>query len=220
MQRRDKTLFLKDASAGLFVELLQSQSVAPGDQLEVVGFPVNGGRASSLQNAIFRQTGVVPPPAPRPVSARQARSGGFDSELVEIKGRLIDVAQGADFPVLTLQTGGTIFEAPLPNTNSLARVLRLAPGSVLRLTGICSLPPDDASTAGPRTFRILLGSIGDITVLQRPPWWTLRHALTLAGFMAALILASLLWVAPADSWCPIHRIHPTSTGRPRIRCSI
>jgi PAS domain-containing protein len=46
----------------------------------------------------------------------------------------------------------------------------------------------------PRSFRILLRSPEDIVVLQRPPWWSIKHAIWGLGIMVTIVLGALAWV--------------------------
>src|SRR5262249_50746187 len=87
--------------------------------------------------------------------------------------------------------GKRVFEAVLPATNSFPELKRLAVGSLLQVTGICSARVDEHAVV--RSFRVLLGSPQDIVVRQRPPWWTLRHSLTLAGVLSSIIVAVFAW---------------------------
>ena len=44
------------------------------------------------------------------------------------------------------------------------------------------------------SFELLLNSSADITVLKRPSWWTVQHALNLAGALALFAAGSLIWI--------------------------
>jgi hypothetical protein len=66
-------------------------------------------------------------------------------------------------------------------------------GSLLQLTGICSVQVDE--NRQPNGFTILLRSPADIVVVRRPSWWTVQHALTVLGCTGVMILAALGWVA-------------------------
>jgi PAS domain S-box-containing protein len=157
-----------------------------------VGFPVLANNAPNLHHAIVRKVGVAPVPAPTRISAGQADKENFEAELVQLDGRLLEVSQRTEHQTLVLEAGKRIFEAVLPTTNAFPSIKRLAPGSLLQVRGICSARANERSAA--RSFRLLLGSPRDVIVLQRPPWWTLRHALLLAGVLSTIIVAVLAWV--------------------------
>src|SRR5208283_4307016 len=44
------------------------------------------------------------------------------------------------------------------------------------------------------SFEVYLNSPTDLTVLERPPWWTARHTLWLLGGLALVLLVVLAWV--------------------------
>jgi signal transduction histidine kinase len=46
----------------------------------------------------------------------------------------------------------------------------------------------------PRSFSLLLRSGADITVIERPSWWTAQHALWVLAGLLAVFCASLSWV--------------------------
>jgi PAS domain S-box-containing protein len=140
-----------------------------------------------------RKVGLAPLPPPVRIEAGQAEKGTYEGELVQLEGRLLEDSQRTEHRTLVLTAGKRVFEAVLPGTNSFPELRRLAAGSFLRVTGICSARLDERAAV--RSFRVLLGSPKDIVVLQSPPWWTLRHSLTLAGVLSSIIVAVLAWVA-------------------------
>lgn len=191
MVRAPESFFLRDATGGLQVERFETQPVQPGDQVEVVGFPVIVGHVPHLRNAISQKVGTGPAPAPRPITFKGALTGQFEAELVSLQARLTDMTQIAEQPALVLQSGDDIFEAILPPGASPA-LAGLLPGSLLGLSGIASTHLDDQGQ--PRSFRLLVRSPAEIQVLQRPPWWTLRHALVLTAILGLSIFGALTWV--------------------------
>jgi len=46
----------------------------------------------------------------------------------------------------------------------------------------------------PQSFRLLLRSPQDVTVLRSPSWWTLRHTLWVLGITASILLIVLAWI--------------------------
>jgi PAS domain S-box-containing protein len=192
LQQNLATFFLRDDTAGLFVKLLRQQQVQPGDELEVVGFPAVSYSTVELRYSIVRKVGVAPIPVPVRLTAAQAEQGACEAELVRLRGWLLEASQRSEQPTLVLQAGNRVFEALLPSTNSLPTLRRLEAGSLLEVTGICSVRVDERSRA--RWFRLLLGSPADIVVLRHPTWWTLQRSLTLAGVLGAIIVAVLAWV--------------------------
>src|SRR5690606_29138621 len=47
--------------------------------------------------------------------------------------------------------------------------------------------------AVPESFRLLLRSADDVTVLHAAPWWNWRHAWPVIGLLVFSIIAAMLW---------------------------
>ena len=189
LYRPGHALFIEDGSGGLCVATAQATPLAPGDQVEVAGFPAAGGYTPTLEDAIFRKLKSGPEPKPVEISAAQALTGGFDAHLVRLKARLLQVTSHAEGPVLVFQSGTTVFDVQMRGTNSEARFPHLEPESQVELTGICSVHVDDNRV--PVSFRLLARSRDDLVLLARPPRWTLKHALWGLALMAAIKI--LVW---------------------------
>jgi signal transduction histidine kinase/DNA-binding response OmpR family regulator len=69
----------------------------------------------------------------------------------------------------------------------------LREGSVLQLTGICTIEVDENHQ--PVRFRVGLRSFEDVVVVREPPWWNLRRTLTLVAIMVLAVLIALMWAA-------------------------
>ena len=65
-------------------------------------------------------------------------------------------------------------------------------GRLVQLTGICSIRVDE--NRAPVGFGLLLRAPEEVVIIQQPPWWTLKRALSLLGFTGLVILSALLWV--------------------------
>ena len=112
MHARD-LLFVRDASGGSIqvFETLAHESVAPGDQVEVSGFPSLGDYSAVLRDSLVRPVGRASRPASSGVTAEQALTGGHDAALVRIRGRLLDRIDTGGEHVLVLQDGAHVFNA-------------------------------------------------------------------------------------------------------------
>ncbi|MFB3922202.1 MAG: PAS domain S-box protein [Terriglobia bacterium] len=193
LRRGGDNLFISDGTDGVYVRTAQSDPLAAGDEVDVVGFASVGEYTPVLEDAIFRKVGTRPAPQPIPITATQGRSGNFDAELVQVEGRLVGIEPHDGETVLILESGNDeIFYVHLPGNESGRGFPRLRPGSRLRLTGICSVEVDENRL--PRAFRLLLRSPQDIFVLEAPPWLNRQHLLLLAGFLGGGILLVLVWV--------------------------
>jgi two-component system sensor histidine kinase/response regulator len=192
LQRLGRSLFIQDGTGSLYVQSRQPTQLYPGDTVEAVGFPAVGEYAPFLEDAIFRKLASGPPLVPRSVTAQEAAKGGFGAGLVRVDGRLLEGALRPEEQVLILQSGDVIFNALLEDAKAIPRLRALPAGSRLRLTGVCSVQVDENRV--PRAFRILLRSLDDVVVLERPPWLTRQHALAILGIAGALFLCALVWV--------------------------
>jgi PAS domain S-box-containing protein len=132
-------------------------------------------------------------PAPLRLPAGEILKQNPDCELVQTEGYLFETTASPSEQTLILQSDDTIFNVLLDRAKAGSRVGRLPNGSLLRVTGVCSVELDAARQ--PRTFRILLRSPADITILAQPSWWTLRHTLLVVGALTLVVLTAVGWGA-------------------------
>jgi PAS domain S-box-containing protein len=191
-QRPTGSFYMMDETGGLYVQTPDRTLLAPGERVDVVGFPSRGEYAPVLRGALFRKLGPGGLPEPVPITAEQGLSGDHDGALVRIDARLLDHSTAAGSQVLVLQAAPFVFDALLESAEARA-LASLRSGSRLQLTGICTVAVDERQV--PRSFQVLLRTPDDVRVLQSAPWWTLRHTLWALGFMASSISAALGWVA-------------------------
>jgi len=187
--------FLADDTGGLPVRTRQAIPLQVGDRVEAVGFPVAGGQAPVLRDAILRRGGGGDVPDPTPVTAGDVAGGDHDGSLVRIDAYLVDRLGNSREQVLALRAGRTLFNAHLEQAVEDAGLASLRPGSLLRLTGICSVESEAAEGSSlPRSFRLLLRSPRDVGVLESAPWWTPRRVLGAGSVLLGLVVAAAAWV--------------------------
>jgi PAS domain S-box-containing protein len=191
LQQPGSSLFIKEENDGLQVRTLEKTPVQAGDLVEVVGFPAVGEYAAVLRDAIFRRIGASPPPVPIPITAAEALDGNHDADFVRIQARLLDSAPGPGLYTLNMESGNILFLAQVEDAPSKESAEALVPGSLLQLTGICMLEADEGHN--PRAFRILVRSLGEVALVQPPPWWNIKRMLRMVALLVALVLASTLW---------------------------
>ncbi|MDB6023166.1 MAG: hypothetical protein JWQ04_3023 [Pedosphaera sp.] len=185
---------LQDATGGIRTQTLLTNAVQIGDIVEALGFPVIGDFSPYLEEASVRKIGAGSLPAPNRTSAEQILLHGTnDNLLVEIKARLLQNVPRSASPQLVLQDGPIIFMANLETQTRRLEAPALQSGSLLRLTGVCSIQGGERHE--PAAFRLLLHNPGDIELLETPPWWTSRHTFTVVGGMMLAIAVALAWVA-------------------------
>ncbi len=183
--------FIQDETGASMVELSEPASVRVNDQVDVAGFPAAGEYAPVLQQAILRATGVRSPVHSVPITPQQALEGNYDSELVTLRGRLSGRTRGPLADDLLLSADGALFYAVL-NRNERQRTLNVREGSILQVTGICSVEVDD--NRNPKGFRIFMRSAEDVAVVSRPTWWSVGHTLFILGGTLLFTLVVFSWL--------------------------
>ncbi len=191
-------VWLRDEAQGLRVRTASAEALAPGEVVAALGFPAMGKLSAELDDATVQRTGENSPVSPVVVTANDLLTGRHDADLVQIDADVRDAIRDADRLTLTLQSNGTIFPAFLRPYSSGTPVP--APGSRVRLTGICRIAETTQTGRGfsakARSFDLLLRSAGhDIVVLRHPPWWTTRRLAVAAGTLLALTLLAFAWAA-------------------------
>jgi len=170
-----------------------------GDLVDLAGFVETENGVPVVTNAVFRSIGNQRPFAPKSVTAEKILGGGFNSELVQIDGQLIGYDLTSSDAILQLSSGDTLFPAILPKSFAGSDIRAWKVGSKLRITGICSVNIDvqnnvRAGVAVTKSFRVLMSSPADVTLLEGPSWWTPSHALILLGLALTGTLLVLIWV--------------------------
>jgi diguanylate cyclase (GGDEF)-like protein len=172
----------------------------PGKIVEALGFPVMGDYSPILADAIFRVVGDAAPVKPLKINAQDVIAQGqafsqvaHDQQLVQLQGEVVESRNQAGWRVWEMRKDSVRFEALLPLASSSSPELRnLGTGSVLLLTGICTVHAD--SGRNPISFSILMKSPADIVVITHAPWWTRPRVLGLIGSLAGVIVIVTLWM--------------------------
>jgi signal transduction histidine kinase/DNA-binding response OmpR family regulator len=179
-------VYLWDGTGGIAIRRSGTDVVKPGDVLDAVGFPAVGSYSPVLLDAAIRRAGTGQQPGPISSTAEEARAGLHDGQLITMTALLEGDESERDNPMLLLKSGEAHFVATFPNRPNAAG-LNFSQASVLQVTGICTVEVDEGKQ--PISFRLLLRSASDVSIVRRAPWWTLQRALLL---VAALVIAGLL----------------------------
>jgi diguanylate cyclase (GGDEF)-like protein len=192
-------LCIEDSGRGLCVQTGEKTPVALGDLVDIAGFPAMNGLNPTLTDAVFRVRSRAQPRLAASVTAAQALHGEEDQKLVQIEGTLIGKDRAAGDPTMLLSAGKFVFPVVLPDSTWSGAPKSWDEGSVLRVAGICSVqlatnetPHEGLSVPG--SFRILLRSPRDVTVLHKPSWWTSAHLFPLLAAFLVMTLCVLGWV--------------------------
>lgn len=185
-------LWLRDGAHSLRVETAQPEPLQPGDEVDVAGFPARGEYSAVLEDAIFRRRTAAHSPLPPSMLQDVEDALRHDADLVRLEGRLTEVRRFPDSIMLMLDWQDSTIAASMQAPAGAAVPADWLPGSVVRVSGVCSVSTDEGGPLGglwlPRSFQLLLRSPADLAVLQAPPWWNAeRVAWFLSGFLAVAV---------------------------------
>jgi signal transduction histidine kinase len=189
---RPGEFFLLDEQTGVRVLTAQKLTLQNGDVVEAVGLPHLGGPVPILQEAQVRKTGEAPRPPPVVVSSQDLLNHKHDSTLVQVKALVVSDALQMDRRVLELQAGALHFLATLRVEGEKQKLIPA--GSLVQLTGVYSSATEDLTRDNPGAFELLVDNTRDISVLQQPPWWTVRRAIAVAAALAGGLGITLAWI--------------------------
>lgn len=165
-----------------------------GDQVEVVGFPENHYYAPVLTEATVRKVGPPSRISAVKATASELTKGDLDSTLVTLEGQVLGSEAWETLYMLQIQSDQQVFEAFLPLKGE--NVPDIASGDHVRITGICQMYPVTPKELGrsPSTFSILLRSSSDISLLELPPWLTIKRVLLAAGTLIVILFGAFVWI--------------------------
>ncbi len=193
-------IYLQDGSDGIRVESQSPVLAVPGTRVEAIGFPAMREYAPILVDGLFRVAGQANPVTPVSVETgaiitqrEGINRGNYNQQLVQVEARLVEDHIQRSHRVFLVRQGNEEFEATLLLSGSAAPMPPLPVGSLLRLTGICTIQV--GSTLNPIAFELLLRTPKDIVVLERGPWWTPARSLSLLAILAGVSALAFLWVA-------------------------
>ena len=196
-QQIGSLIYLQDEAEGLQVQTSQKNQLNVGDRVEVLGFPAGGQYTPILQDAVFRKLSAGSETKPVLVDQDEALQGNRDCRLVQIKARLLDRSRHSREQFLILEAGDFIFHAYLEGNQPIDAFANLENGSRILVTGVCLIDPGDWQAGAnwrAKSFQILLRSVGDVTVLHAPPWWTLPRLLWAIGMLGLIVFGIAIWV--------------------------
>lgn len=212
--------YMQSAAIGVRVEATNTVEIQPGDLVDVTAFidrsrVLGGGaQAASLIEAQVRKVGHANRPTATAIqperiletnfaatrTGRIAEPGDYDGCLIECKARLTDVRRTAAGGLLLLTADRVPLTAAVSAT-VLSGAPDLEPGSELLIRGIVQFDLEPRSTPAtswnlPVVERIslIVPSADDITVIRRPPWWTVARLTSALAAVAFVLAAALAWV--------------------------
>jgi signal transduction histidine kinase len=196
-QQPGNALFLETNGQGLRILSQQEGLLEPGDVVEASGFPAVGESKPILEDALFRKVGHASP-SPAVNLELKGPLERFDGRLVSVDAKVLQREGSPDGESFLLQAGKKVFTVSAQTDTTLGRMLSVSPNSAVRVTGVC-LVQSGGLWGTPQSFRLVIRSPSDITVLHAPSWWTLRHALWLLGAcVGVLVVVSILLLVVSD----------------------
>jgi signal transduction histidine kinase len=185
--------YLMDGTNGLRFVPRAAVRLDIGDQVEVVGFPELGGPSPVLREALVKQTGHAELPPPRALAEGSWPVGELDATRVRTEALLLNLSKDKQDQVFGLQAGPHVFVARMPASD--AAELSFPVGSRLELTGtFAGRAGDRAVGRAVDSFEVLLNSGGDVRLLARPVWFTVRRMIIVVGVLAGVLLVALVWI--------------------------
>jgi signal transduction histidine kinase len=180
-------IYVRDETSAALIETDQPFTLVPGDIVDIAGFPVVSSTKPRLRNAVVRRVSPGVVAAPRALTRETLLGAAHDSDLVRVDAVLLTEVTTPAGQAVVLRAGNTVFEASHDPSSRASRT-GLPSGTVVSVTGVYVF-----ESGPPLSFHLLLRSPADIVVLASPPWWTPRHTLVLAVFVAAMLIAGLIW---------------------------
>jgi PAS domain S-box-containing protein len=187
-------LYIQDGDLALLIHAKAQEKLAPGTEIEAVGFGSLGTYSPELQDATVRVIGKTASIRPRPIAfdeiTRQKVNDFFvpyDGLLVQIEGRVVERSETATQHRLLLKQGQAVFPVLLDD-RAVADETVGSVGALLRVTGICAALKD--RNGDPEAFEILARSAADFQVIAQPSSWSPEHAMRAFKIGGAILLAA------------------------------
>ena len=187
----DKTCFIQDGDAGVYVFHRLRVALRVGEGVEVTGHPSLGNFKPLLDGVAVRSIGTLGSILPVAVTFAEAMSGEHRMQLIRIRGRLAaERPRGGRNLVLNAGDATNSFLADLESFPDDDALSNIEPGSLLELTGVCNLRSDTTRTR-PMSLTVFVRSAADVVVISGPSWWThQRTAWVLTLSLGALSLTA------------------------------
>lgn len=190
---------LQDGSKSVWVRTRFENTLQMGRIVSASGFPTVRNGSVVLSEGQIEDTGVAAPVVPKSLSATELATGSHAFDLVSVQGQLLMALREAAKDEYVLVSDGHLFSAvyrhPDHGANLQLPAMKDIPiGSLMRMTGICSLDSGD-KIWGPVAFDVLLRSSDDIAVVAAPSLWSVRNLTVVVGMLLLVVL-----VVGSRSW--------------------
>ena len=196
------TAVIEDNGHSMLVGTVTTTPLHAGMEVEATGFPEVTDETVWLNHGEVRQTADTGHVQPQSIGWEAASQGKFAYNLVSMEGQIVAEVHDSRVDLFIIQADGHLYSATLRHSSSdaaLDAVTGEEPtvGARVRVTGVCFM--DSGNHWRDRLwFDVRMRSLRDITVLEAPPWWTVKRLSNLITVMSALILAAVIWAGLLD----------------------
>ena len=201
---------LQDGSKSVWISTVSWNPLHVGAVADAIGFPEVENGFLTLTRAEIHETMSQAPVIPSLFAWQQLALGGnmghghvFD--LVSMEGTVATEVRQATQDEYVLESDGHLLSAIIrhPASSSqipLSPMLKIPPGTQIRVTGICILT-DANPFNGVVPFNILMRNVNDIVIVSRPSLLNVRNLILLVGLLVAVVFAVI-----ARGWFIEHRV--------------
>ncbi len=188
LQRSSGSIYVQDETGAAFIPRPTSPPLQPGDFIDIIGFPDVLEDNVVLRDAIVMKREAGDRIQPRSLSTAESLDDRYNNMLAQIMGTV--VAQ--DKNELVVRAGQYTFNVELDVPDQNEALPRLLEGTQVTLTGIYWVRYSESGR--PVSFRLFLRAPGDVTVTQRPSWWTPTRIFDLVIIISFLTSVAFAWV--------------------------
>ncbi|MGA7523152.1 MAG: GGDEF domain-containing protein [Acidobacteriaceae bacterium] len=186
-------LVIQEGSSSLLIHTRQVDTLSIGQRVSVTGFVTPSDGATAMELGQFTPLPGRGTVASRPSTFADAMTGFYTNRLMTLDGTVVSQTRENHAHILFLRSGNQTLQAVFrKRTHDPDPIPDYAPGTQLRLTGVC-IVHFRGFWGEVESFQLRLRSPGDIAVLRPASWWTLGHLFILTSAVLGFGLIALAW---------------------------
>ena len=185
-QQESQGFHMRDGSGSTLVHTGVADRLETGTLVEIEGFGVVSPFRPTLRATRVTRLGMENV-RPLRLDPNTTDLSGMQSEWVTLDADFLGKRYGPSGGILQFSAQNRFFEAMLPR-NHQPDEETLAPGDIVRVTGICELTTTHAlpRPAWVDGFRIQLPNKGGMSIIKRAPWWNTKRLLGALGVTSGI----------------------------------
>jgi signal transduction histidine kinase len=201
-----EAIYLQDGRSGITVKSDSVESFAPGDRVEVAGFPDSSGSVVGLKYALVRKRGSGTPLAAlaiAPEAIERAHVEAWKTKvmieggdcigcLVRFPATLVQSRRTEDGGEMLFRAGTKLIVAKVQE-RELKLLEPIMPESEVEVTGIVTAGWGRNPAEPPDRIGLLVRTASDVLLVRRPPWWTPRRLLLALAAVGAVLVGAVAW---------------------------